>query len=263
MSLGFYYSLPLGIIIPALIIAGGARADGDGPRPAAPLSLPPLNHLASQHVSEDEGACKLPPQRRVTSQVMSHWAQRKAIVDKALGCRLSMPSHAQRHANPATPSFKRTCPTVRRLTASQRRGGSIDTPVPRTYLASCCFAHGRRRSARLRGRLGSASTLVCRFLSCIRLPRLSSSALAISTSLTCTVITSTPTDAQETILTALEEIYNDSGPPVAATFQRWRRATASPVAATSSSRTPTSVASGISLLTLSVRTNSAAVTSRT
>ena len=123
------------------------------------------------------------------------------------------------------------CQEKWRLTASQRRGGSIDTPVARTYLASCCFAHGRRRSARLRGRLGSASTLVCRFLSCIRLPRLSSSALAISTSLTCTVITSTPTDAQETILTALEEIYNDSGPPVAATFQRWRRATANPFAA--------------------------------
>ena len=52
--------------------ADGACADGNGPRPAVPLSLPPLNLLASQHVSEDKKACKLPPQRRVTSQVMHH-----------------------------------------------------------------------------------------------------------------------------------------------------------------------------------------------
>jgi hypothetical protein len=47
-------------------------------------------------------------------------------------------------------------------------------------------------SARLRGLLGSASTLVCLFPSCSRLPCLSLFAHATSTSLTCTVITSTP-----------------------------------------------------------------------
>ena len=67
--------------------ADGARADGNGPRPAVPLSLPPLNLLASQHVSEDEEACKLPPQRRVTSQVMRHWAQHTAIADNAPSAR--------------------------------------------------------------------------------------------------------------------------------------------------------------------------------
>jgi hypothetical protein len=48
------------------------------------------------------------------------------------------------------------------------------------------------RSARPRGRPGSASTLVCLFPSCNRLPYLSLSAPAIGTSLTCTGITSTP-----------------------------------------------------------------------
>jgi hypothetical protein len=106
---------------------------------------------------------------------------------------LSMQSRAQRRVNPATPSFNQMCPTGRRSTASHRSGGS--TPRLRSYPASCCFTHGRRRSARLRGRPGSASTLVCLFPSCSRLPHLSRSALAISTSLTCTVITSTPQEA--------------------------------------------------------------------
>ena len=103
--------------------------------------------------------------------------------------RPSMPSHAQRRVNPATPSFNPMCPTGKRLTASHRRGAS--TLRPRSYPASCCFAHGRQRSARLRGRPGSASAFVCLFLRCNRLPHLSLSALAISTSSTCTVITST------------------------------------------------------------------------
>ena len=95
-----------------------ARAGGHGPRPASPLFLPPLDHLASQHISEDDGACKLPPQHRIASHVMSHWAQHKAIEDKApssrcatfkpcIGCRLLMPFHAQRRASPATPSSQR------------------------------------------------------------------------------------------------------------------------------------------------------------
>ena len=54
--------------------------DGDGPRPAAPLPLPPLNKLASQH-SEDVDT-KLPEQRRVTAQIMRNWEQHKAIEDK-------------------------------------------------------------------------------------------------------------------------------------------------------------------------------------
>ena len=52
---------------------------------------------------------------------------------------------------------------IRRVRAINRRGGIIATPLQRSYLASWCFAHGRRRSARLRGRPGSASTLVCLF----------------------------------------------------------------------------------------------------
>ena len=68
----------------------GARADGDGPRPTAPLSLPPLNRLASQHVSEDEEACRLPPQRCDTSQVMRHWTPHTAIAHND-------PSARQRH----------------------------------------------------------------------------------------------------------------------------------------------------------------------
>ena len=36
-----------------------------------------LNNLASQHVSEGEEAYKLPPQCRITLQVMSHWEHRR------------------------------------------------------------------------------------------------------------------------------------------------------------------------------------------
>ena len=62
----------------------------------------------------------------------------------------------------ATPSYKKTSLTGRRLSASHQRGG-IATPLLRSYIASCCFAHGRRRSSSLRGCLASASTLVCLF----------------------------------------------------------------------------------------------------
>ena len=141
-------------------------------------------------VSEDEGACKLPQQRRVTSQMMSHWAQHTAIADNAPGAR-------QRHFDAlhraqAFDVISRTkvcepghsilqsdvmCQTGRRLTASHRRGASIDIPWPRSCPASCCSGQaihhhprGGRRSARLRGRLGSASTLVCLFPSCLVCP---------------------------------------------------------------------------------------------
>ena len=55
--------------------------DSDGPRPAAPLPLPPLDKLASQHAPEDEGT-KLPDHRRVTAQIMRNWVQHKDIADK-------------------------------------------------------------------------------------------------------------------------------------------------------------------------------------
>ena len=73
-----------------LLSVSVSAADCNGPRPAAPLSCPPLNLLASQHVSEDEEACRLPPQRRATSQVMRHWAPHMAIADNA-------PKARQRH----------------------------------------------------------------------------------------------------------------------------------------------------------------------
>ena len=72
------------------------------------------------------------------------------------------------------------------------------TPLHPSCPASCCSGQaihrhprGRWRSARPRGRPGSASTLVCLFPSCNRLPRLSLSAPAIGKSLTCMVIAST------------------------------------------------------------------------
>ena len=60
-----------------------------------PQRLSLFLHLTKQDgfpmvVSEDEEACKLPPQRRVTSQVMHHWAQHKAIAANA-------PNVRQRH----------------------------------------------------------------------------------------------------------------------------------------------------------------------
>ena len=54
--------------------------DSDGLRPAAPLSLPPLDKLASQHASEDESTA-LPDQRRVTVQIMRNWEQHLTIQD--------------------------------------------------------------------------------------------------------------------------------------------------------------------------------------
>ena len=53
-----------------------AGADNTEARAAAPLSLPPLNLLHKQHsLSEKEigAGCVLPPQRRVTKQVMRNW----------------------------------------------------------------------------------------------------------------------------------------------------------------------------------------------
>ena len=53
----------------------GESNDGDAAA-APPLSLPPLNLLAKQHsLSEEEigAGCVLPPQRRITAQIMRHW----------------------------------------------------------------------------------------------------------------------------------------------------------------------------------------------
>ena len=56
--------------------AANANGHDDEERPAAHLSLPPLNMLARQHLlSEEEvvaGNC-LPLQRRVTTQIMRNW----------------------------------------------------------------------------------------------------------------------------------------------------------------------------------------------
>jgi len=55
--------------------AAPAANDGDAAA-APPLSLPPLNLLAKQHsLSEEEigAGCVLPPQRRITAQIMRHW----------------------------------------------------------------------------------------------------------------------------------------------------------------------------------------------
>ena len=56
-----------------------APAANDSDAAAPPLSLPPLNLLAKQHsLSEEEigAGCVLPPQRRVTAQIMRHWGPR-------------------------------------------------------------------------------------------------------------------------------------------------------------------------------------------
>jgi hypothetical protein len=53
-----------------------APAANDGDAAAPPLSFPPLNQLAKQHsLSEEEigAGCVLPPQRRITAQIMRHW----------------------------------------------------------------------------------------------------------------------------------------------------------------------------------------------
>ena len=101
--------------------ADGARADGNGPRPAVPLSLPPLNHLASQHVSEEEEACRLPLQRRVTSQVMRHWAQHTAIADNA-------PSARQRHLDALHKTL--ACDAISRTKAGEPGHSILQTDVP-------------------------------------------------------------------------------------------------------------------------------------
>ena len=126
----------------------GARADSNGPRPTVPLSLPPLNLLASQHVLEDDEACKLPPHHRVTSQVMRHVAQHTPsqttipvpCIVTLMPCirrRLAMPSRAQRQVNLATPSLKQMCQTGRTSTASHRSAGSIGTHPHPSCPASC------------------------------------------------------------------------------------------------------------------------------
>ena len=65
-----------GKCVEAAPAAGVAATDNGAQRPASPLSLPPLNLLAKQHqLSEEEigAGCVLPPQRRVTAQIMRHW----------------------------------------------------------------------------------------------------------------------------------------------------------------------------------------------
>ena len=204
------YNCVEGMQDPSADAADADADDGEGTARRASLSLSSATSPScSTPCLEDEGACKLPPQRRTTLQVMSirrskrpsktrlqapgaapsnpHRAPSSLSLSRCLcvslslslvhrvtfkpciGCRLPMPFHARRSTRPTTPSYKRTCPTGRSLTASHRRGGGIATTRPRSYLASCCFARGRRRSARLRGRHASASTLVCLFPSCSRL----------------------------------------------------------------------------------------------
>ena len=59
--------------------APGAPAQGQDDDSARPLSLPPLNLLASLRVWQDEdngevAACpSLPPQRQVTKRIMQQW----------------------------------------------------------------------------------------------------------------------------------------------------------------------------------------------
>jgi hypothetical protein len=99
----------------------GARADGNSPRPAVPLSLPPLNLLASQHVLEDKEACKLPPHHCVTSQVMRHWAQHTAITDNA-------PSAQHRHIDALHKS--QACDAISRTKAGEPGHSILQSDVP-------------------------------------------------------------------------------------------------------------------------------------
>ena len=118
--------------------------DSDGPHPAAPLPLPPLNTLAPQHASEDEGT-KLPEQRCVPAQIMRNWEQHTAIAGKPPSSRC-----AEMHRLHRTQPFDAiTC------TEEGDAGHSIlqkDMPDDEDY--HCCpsreesFAIQRRRGSR-------------------------------------------------------------------------------------------------------------------
>ena len=217
--------------------ADGARADGNGPRPAVPLSLPPLNHLASQHVSEEEEACRLPLQRRVTSQVMRHWAQHTAIADNA-------PSARQRHLDALHKTL--ACDAISRTKAGEPGHSILQTDVPDGEDLDCepskrkkyryspaaflsCFMLIRPSDPSsstwpVAERKATWSSWFCQYIG-VPIPKLQQ---ATSPQLvcpcnrhiidvhgdhihTCKKHTGSRKDAHETILTALEQICNDSG----------------------------------------------------
>ena len=63
--------------------------------PPAPLPLPPLDKLASQHALEDEGTT-LPDHHLVTAQIMRNWMQHQAIADKPPSSRCAELEHLHR-----------------------------------------------------------------------------------------------------------------------------------------------------------------------
>ena len=84
-----------GVKDPPADAAHGYGADerhGDGPRPAAPLLLPPLHKLASE---DADASSPLPEQRRATAQMMHPCVQHKAIGRSSPDVRKCLPCTGQ------------------------------------------------------------------------------------------------------------------------------------------------------------------------